>query len=105
MNVPSMPTLKKYGLSVEEWTDLYNKFEGCCHVCLKPQSPESTRAFHTDHEHVKGWDKMPPDERKLYVRGLLCYMCNRFRVTRGTTLEAARGLVRYLEDYEETWNE
>ena len=100
LKIPKQVTLDKYGLSEGEWGELWCKHDGRCHVCGKPESEESTRAMHTDHEHVKGWKKMPPEERKLYIRGLLCYMCNRFRVTRGTTLESAMGLVRYLEDYE-----
>ena len=102
MRTPSKATLKKYGLSLEEWTDLYNKHDGCCHICLKPQSAEAKRALHVDHEHVKGWKDMPPEQRKQHVRGLICYTCNRFRMTRGTTLETARGMVRYLEEYEKS---
>ena len=99
MRVPSKATLRKYGLTVGEWMTLYNKHGGRCHICKREQSPEAKRAFHTDHEHISGWSKMPPEQRKLFVRGIICYTCNRFRMTRGTTLETARGMVAYLEEY------
>lgn len=101
MKIPAQQTLKKYGLSEEEWIKLYNKYGGRCHVCLKkPKNP--TRAMHTDHEHVKGWAKMPPEERKKYVRGLSCYVCNRFRLTRGTNTGTAKNLYAYLKRYQKS---
>ena len=100
VRVPSPATLKKYGLTVGEWMTLYNRYGGRCHICKREQSPEAKRAFHTDHEHISGWSKMPPDERKKFVRGILCFTCNKFRMTKGTTLETARGMVEYLEEYE-----
>lgn len=99
MKIPSAPTLRKYGLSEEEWIKLYNKYGGRCHVCLrKPKNP--TRAMHIDHEHVLNWKELPPEKRKLYIRGLSCYACNRFRLTRGTNKKTAKNLLRYLERYE-----
>ena len=104
MKVPSQVTLDKYGLNLDEWVAMYDKHDGCCWVCGKEQS-EDARAMNVDHEHVKGWKAMPASERKKYVRGLLCYMCNRFRLTRGTTLETARNMVKYLERYEKLLKE
>jgi len=100
MKTPSQVTLDKYGLNIDEWVALWDKHEGCCHVCGRPEPEDANRAMQTDHEHVKGWKKMPSAERKKYVRGLTCWVCNKFRLTRGTTLETSRGLVRYLEEYE-----
>ncbi len=80
MNLPTEQTLHKYGLTMGEWIDLYNKKNGCCHICGR--SFKDIRA-NIDHEHVKGWNKMAPAQRKQYVRGLLCYQCNKFMVMRG----------------------
>jgi hypothetical protein len=99
MKLPSPVTLKKYGLSEEDYIDLYNKHDGCCHVCLvKPKN--STRALAIEHEHVPGFKKMPPEEKKKYVRGIACFICNYRLLTRGVTLERLRNAVRYLEEYE-----
>ena len=99
MKLPSPVTLKKYGLSEEDYIDLYNKHDGKCHVCLvKPKN--STRALAIEHEHVKGFKKMPPEEKRKYCRGIACFICNYRILTRGVTLERLRNAVRYLEEYE-----
>jgi len=99
LKLPTPQTLKKYGLSEQEWIKLYNKFGGRCHVCLR-KPINATRALHVDHEHVKGWKDMPPNERKKYIRGLSCYTCNRFRLTRGTNIKNAKNMYAYLKRYE-----
>jgi len=45
---------------------------------------------------------MPPEEKKKYVRGIACFICNYRLLTRGVTLERLRNAVRYLEEYENT---
>ena len=69
---------------------------GVCAVCRR--LPKSGKLV-TDHEHVRGWRQMPPEQRRRYVRGILCNFCNYRRVGRGMSLEAARGVVAYLEAY------
>lgn len=68
-----------------------------CFVCGK--MPKTGRLC-IDHEHVKGWKKMPPEERKLYVRGLLCWFCNHTYVGRAITIEKSKRVTQYLEGYE-----
>jgi hypothetical protein len=94
---PSLPTLKRYGLSLEDWTKIAEAQNKACFVCEKV--PTKGRLC-IDHEHVKGWKKMPPDQRKLYVRGLLCWVCNHYYLGRGITIPKAANVVRYLELYE-----
>ena len=98
MKLPSSVTLKKYGLTEQEWIKLYNKFDGCCHVCLQPFL--DGRRVYTEHEHVKGWKKMPPEKKKLYVRGLAHFICNNRILTRGVTPKMLRNAADYLEMYE-----
>jgi hypothetical protein len=93
---PSAATLKKYGLSLEEWETIAGAQEGACFVCRK--LPTKGRLC-IDHEHVKGWKKMPPEQRKLYVRGLLCWVCNHYYLGRGITIDKAKRVVEYLENY------
>ena len=99
MKIPTKKTLDLYGLSEEEWIDLYNLHDGCCHVCLEPFL--EGRRVYTEHEHVKGWKKMPPEKKKLYVRGLAHWICNNRILTAGVTAEKLRNAADYLERYEE----
>lgn len=94
---PSPKTLSKYGLTLEDWAVIAARQNGVCDVCEK--LPKSGR-LNIDHEHVRGWKKMPPGKRKLFVRGLLCYMCNLFYLARGMTVDKAKNVARYLERYE-----
>lgn len=94
---PSKPTLSKYGLSEEEWLELAARQNEVCFVCKKLTT---TGRLCIDHEHVKGWKKMPPDERKLYVRGLLCWVCNHYYVGRGISVEKAQNVSKYLIEYQ-----
>lgn len=98
MKPPSKATLAKYGLSEQEWLALLERQGGVCAVCGKVPS---TGRLCTDHEHVRGWKKLPPEERKKYVRGILCFFCNHYYVGRSITVEKARRVVSYLQAYEE----
>lgn len=95
---PTRPTLQKYGLSLEEWQARLDEQGGVCAICKKV--PSSGR-LNIDHEHVRGWKKMAPAERKKYVRGLLCYVDNSVFVRRGATPERLRSAADYLQSYEE----
>ena len=69
-----------------------------CFVCgIEPR----TGRLCIDHEHVKGWKKMPPEQRKLYVRGLLCWVCNSHYLFRGITIARSQRVTEYLQRYEE----
>lgn len=94
--VPSPATLKRYGLTSDEWLAILAAQGGVCAICKRV--PTSGR-LHTEHEHVPRWKDMPADQRKLYVRGLCCFMCNTQYLGRGLTTEKARAVVEYLERY------
>ncbi len=91
---PSKATLRRYGISVDEWRAMLDMQDGVCAVC---GTLPASGTLHIDHEHVKGWAKMPPEQRKLHVRGLLCYRDNRFFCSRGMTADRARAVARYLD--------
>src|SRR3990167_3995690 len=58
----------KYGLTLEELTELLNLQGGCCEICKAPLSFEATSKLdkpHVDHDHITG-----------IVRGILCLLCN-----------------------------
>jgi len=95
--MPTQQTLKKYGINMEEWQALYDKHGGACHICLKV--PSSGR-LNIDHFHVPKWRTMPPEDRKKFIRGLLCYVCNNRILTRGVSVEKLKRAVEYLEEWE-----
>lgn len=62
---------KDYGISLEQYTDLWNKQKGLCAICKLPETTEdhrtkTVRKLAVDHCHVT-----------KKVRGLLCTPCNR----------------------------
>ena len=95
--IPAEATLKRYGLSRYDWIVIMNRQNWVCAICH--QKPGKGRLA-IDHEHVKGWKKMKPDQRKLYVRGLCCWFDNHYRLARGATVENLRSAADYLESYE-----
>lgn len=94
---PSRETLKKYGIDLINWISIVQSQGGVCAICKK--LPKSGR-LHIDHEHVKGWKKMPDWHRSNHVRGLLCWYCNFHYMSRNMTLEKASNMVKYIENYE-----
>jgi len=98
MILPRPATLKKYGLSEQEWVELYGN--GICPICERPLDKPVI-----DHIHARNWKKMKPEKRKLYVRGVPCSYCNRRRLARGMNLKIARNLVKYFEAFEKRTNE
>lgn len=95
--LPSQKTLDKYGLTLREWLHHLDAQQWRCAIChLK----SNTGKYVTDHEHVRGWVAMPDEERKRYVRGVICWMCNRYYLAKGISLLRARNVVQYLTDYE-----
>lgn len=98
VNIPKPETLEKYGLSETDWLAILERQGGVCAVCKRPPT---TGRLCVDHDHVKGFKAMPPEKRRLYTRGLLCFFCNKFYVGRAITPQKARNVVAYLEAYEQ----
>jgi hypothetical protein len=97
IRIPSKATLKKYGLSEQEWTDILHNQGDVCPICKKVPS---TGRWVTDHFHVKGFKKMKPEDKKKYVRGVTCWFCNRNYLAKGITIEKAENIVKYLKAHE-----
>lgn len=94
--VPTKTTLKKYGLSQADYLKLLKCQGYKCPICEKYLD---TRVC-IDHEHVKGFKSMPDDKKKLYVRGLVHWFCNHYYLGRSITVQKARNVVTYLEEFE-----
>lgn len=97
MNAPSQTTLKKYGLTADEWLDILHKHGDVCAICGKV--PSSGR-FVTDHKHVRNYKKLPDEQRKSLVRGICCFNCNYRFLAKGMTYNVAVNLVNYLWRFE-----
>lgn len=94
---PTAATLRRYGLTALDWLALLAGQGWKCPVCLKGSA---STLWNTDHDHVPTWKHKPAEERKRYVRGVLCAYCNRRRVnSRMPAAEAAR-IAAYLAAYE-----
>ncbi len=101
LRVTSLATLRKYGLTTEGWLAILRSQGWVCFICGR--FPQSGR-FVTDHVHVRGWKKMKPVDRRRYVRGVLCSLCNGKIVSKWSHLERVRRAVIYLEAYEAMFN-
>lgn len=96
---PTPATLARYGLNLAEWFAFIPELDGVrvCRIC---EQPPRTGRFVVDHQHVAGWKGMPPEARKLFVRGVICTTCNHFILTRYGTPRKHTNAAQYLKDYE-----
>jgi thiol-disulfide isomerase/thioredoxin len=78
---------KKYGITIEQYQQLYQKYNGACYIC---QSTERTLCV--DHDHTTG-----------QVRGLLCNNCNRALGLLGDSILVLERAVNYMK--EQRWQE
>lgn len=97
VRIPTRATLAKYGLSLPAWKRLVRLQDGLCGVC---RTIPLSGVLHIDHEHVPGWKRLPERERRKYVRGLLCYPCNKFGVGGVRGLAHAEAISQYLDRYD-----
>ena len=77
--------LRKYGITLEQYDEMYERQQGCCAVCLR-HSEEFTRRLAVDHNH-----------KTREVRGLLCNYCNHRLIGRHTDADLLRRMASYLE--------
>jgi hypothetical protein len=97
VQVPSKPTLARYGLTEDAWRKMLDEQDGKCFICEK--EPKKGRLC-IDHFHVKDWKKMEPTRRVMWVRGLLCWYCNNRFLSRGIDIKKSKRIVEYLERFE-----
>ncbi len=58
-------SLRPYGLTIEQWEQLFDLQGRCCAICKATESGDGR--WHTDHDDAVG---------KKAVRGILCVRCN-----------------------------
>lgn len=93
VRVPTLATMRKYGLDRSCFDKLCARQHGLCAVCF---SLPDSRMLVIDHEHVKGFKKLPPQEKRKHVRGLLCTYDNFRMIPRGMTRDKANFVASYL---------
>ncbi len=95
---PTLPTLRRYGLTLFDWAEILERQGWLCPICERHASRVK---LNIDHEHVLGWKRLPPELRRLHVRGVLCAHCN-WRVMMDPTPPAGdlERLAAYVRDYE-----
>lgn len=97
IKAPSATTLRRYGLTAFEWLALLAGQGWRCPICRKRGAGVT---WNTDHDHVPGWTKKSAEERRRYVRGVLCAYCNHRRVNSRMPALEARRIADYLAAYE-----
>ena len=100
---PAVATLRKYGLSVQDWFWLFDLQGGCCPICLRSGIP-----LNVDHKHVPNWKKLPKQHKRHLVRALVCIRCNGriLGATKwGATAYMLRRAAHYLEETERRIND
>jgi len=94
--IPKEKTLSKYGITKKEWLQMARKQRKVCAICKKFPS---TGKLHIDHEHIKNFKKLPPQEKKQYIRGLLCWTCNYFIMSKNVSIDKLKNAIKYLYKY------
>jgi len=89
---------RKYGLSLEGYEAMLLGQGGvCANEACKATEPGGIGSFHVDHAHVPGFDKLSPELKRTYVRGLLCNSCNLGLGYFRDSAPLLAGAIRYLE--------
>lgn len=88
---------KMYGLTIDDWDRMLIEQFGRCGNPACGVSLTGRKEPHVDHVHVDGFAQMPLEEKRKFVRGLLCHRCNSgigdFKDDSGLL----RGAAEYLE--------
>ena len=84
---------RTYGITAEDWDEMYNAQGGRCGICDTHQS-EQKRRMDVDHNHSTG-----------KVRALLCTNCNTAVGLVKESVEIANKLAVYLTEHDDATNE
>jgi hypothetical protein len=99
---PVLSTVQKYGLTLEDWERMLDEQGGVCAVCQKV--PKTGRLV-VDHVHRRGYKLLPPEDRRKWVRGLCCTVCNHFVLTRYADALRHQQAAEYLLKFEATFDD
>ena len=86
---------KTYGLTKKDFDCMLQQQNNKCAIC---DVDFNNKRINIDHEHCKGFTKLDPSDKKLYVRGLLCFNCNRYKVAKND-FASVKKVYNYLLEY------
>jgi hypothetical protein len=92
---------KTYGIGYDAFLTQLDSQGRVCMICKRGGDIRLCQ----DHIHVKGFKKMEPKEKRKYLRGILCFMCNtligKMERTNDGELNRLRmlGCVEYFKKY------
>lgn len=76
---------RKYGITKDQFNEMFNNQQGCCAICKQHQSLFN-RTLAVDHCHTTG-----------QVRGLLCGQCNLLLGHANDNIEILLSAIAYLQ--------
>lgn len=79
-----------YGITVDDYEAMLTAQNNACAICQT-----ASKSLHIDHEHSENYASLPPEEKRLRVRGLVCRSCNTSKIG-SNDLESALKIVAYL---------
>ena len=74
---------RRYGITNDDYNKMLKEQGGGCFIC--GNKPKEGKYLQVDHNHKTG-----------FVRGLLCYYCNRYYVRKMDGKARVKGLIKYL---------
>lgn len=80
----------RYGISIDEYENLFNLQNGVCLICHKPEN-RPNKKLAVDHDHATG-----------KIRGLLCDKCNRALGYFDENIESMKEAIKYLQSNSST---
>lgn len=80
-----------FGITLDDYNELFNKQNGVCAICGKPETVKSCysnniKKLSIDHNHITG-----------QVRGLLCDRCNRLLGYAKESIQNLQNAITYLK--------
>jgi len=64
---------RAYGLTPWMVVEMYAEQGGKCAICTNDLHEKN---WVIDHKHVRNYKKLSPEEKRKFVRGLVCIYCN-----------------------------
>jgi len=83
--------LDKYGWTLVEYNQLGKLQKWLCAICGKKYR------LNLDHEHLLKDKKQPGSAKRYKVRGLICWKCNKYLISRHKDSRMLRKATEYLD--------
>lgn len=94
--------LEHYGIDEDEYNRMLKTQGGVCKIC---GHPKKTRNLAVDHKHQLNFKKMKNSEKRKYLRGILCWKCNKGLELFNDNPQHLQNASQYLIDWQEKFNQ